>query len=75
MDYCAYVVLACQKSLLEGKIPDEDLAAFRITIARSLLKSKKHSKQRIINFLHFLKNIIFVNSEQLNQTLDSYIKN
>lgn len=57
---CAFVALACQKSLLEGKVPDEELGEDRSTIARALIETGKYDKDRIIGFLVFLKNFISV---------------
>ncbi len=32
------IVLACQKALLEGKVPEKELGRERLTIAKALLK-------------------------------------
>jgi len=58
----AYIVVACQKALLEGKVPEVELAEDRSTIVRALLSSKKYDKERIMHFLFFLKSFIFGNS-------------
>ncbi|WP_140937590.1 RpnC/YadD family protein [Sphingobacterium lumbrici] len=68
-----YIVLACQKALLEGKVAEEELSEHRSTIARALLGSKKYDKDRIISFLGFLKNFIFIEDKQINRIFDSYI--
>ena len=62
----AYIILACQKALLEGKVPEEELAAHRSTISRALISSGKYDNERIRNFLAFLINIIHINNEQIN---------
>jgi len=64
---CAFVALACQKSLLEGKVPEEELGEDRSTIARALIKTGKYDKDRIIRFLVFLKNFIFIDNEEINR--------
>ena len=69
----ALVVLACQQALNEGKLWEEELALHRLTIARSLLKNGKYGKDRILRFLYFLKNFIFIQNDNLNQVFDDYI--
>jgi hypothetical protein len=69
----AYIVVACQKALLEGKVAEEELAADRSTIVRALLASKKYDKERIMHFLFFLKSFIFIQDETINNNFDSYI--
>ncbi|GGH20676.1 hypothetical protein FAZ19_09630 [Sphingobacterium alkalisoli] len=68
-----YIVLACQKALLEGRVAEEELAEHRSTIARALIGSKKYDKDRIISFLGFLKNFLFIEDKQINRIFDSYI--
>jgi hypothetical protein len=69
----AYIVLTCQKALLEGKVAEEELAADRSTIARSLIDTGKYDKGRIISFLIFLKSIIFIGSKEKDKEFDSFI--
>jgi len=56
----AFIVVACQKALLEGKIPDEELGEDRLTIAKTLI-AHHYEKDRITNFLIFLKNFLYIN--------------
>jgi hypothetical protein len=69
----ALIVLACQKSLLEGKIPDEELNKERLKIVKALL-DRGYEKQRIISFLIFLKNFIFIDNEEINRNFDQQIE-
>lgn len=68
----ALIVLACQKALLEGKIPEEELGKDRLTIARTLI-THKYDKGRITNFLIFLKNFLYINDEEINRIFDEEI--
>ena len=70
---CAFVVLACQKSLLEGKVPEEELGEDRSTIARALIETGRYGKDRIVSFLVFLKNFIFIDNEEINRKFDELI--
>lgn len=56
----ALIVLACQKALLEGKVADTELAIDRIRIAKALLRHN-YDHDRIISFLVFLKNFLYIN--------------
>ncbi len=69
----ALVVAACQKSLLEGKIPEEELGESRLTIARALLLHGGYDNDRIISFLVFLKNYLFVADHKINRNFDNII--
>ena len=69
----AYIVLACQKALQENKIPEEELAEQRSTIARALIETGKYSKERIMSFLVFLKSFLFIRDKDLNSNFDQYI--
>jgi hypothetical protein len=69
----ALIVLACQKALLEGKIPDEELGKERLTIARALVR-QNYNRDRIISFMVFLKNFIFINNENINRIFDQQIE-
>lgn len=55
----ALIVVTCQKALLEGKAPEEELGEDRSTIARALLSHGRYDNGRIISFLVFLKNFIY----------------
>lgn len=68
----ALVVVACQKALLEGKIPDEELGKDRLTIAKTLIRHK-YDKDRITNFLVFLKNFLYINNSEINRKFDQEI--
>ncbi len=69
----ALVVAASQKSLLEGKIPEEELGEDRLTIAKALLAHGGYDSDRIISFLVFLKNYLFVGSQEINRNFDNII--
>ncbi|WP_293943039.1 MULTISPECIES: hypothetical protein [unclassified Sphingobacterium] len=69
----AYIVLACQKSLQEDKLPEEELAEQRSTIARALIHTNKYSKDRIMSFLIFLKSFLFIRDKEINSKFDQYI--
>ncbi|MFA4868970.1 MAG: hypothetical protein WC623_12260 [Pedobacter sp.] len=68
----ALIALACQKALLEKKIPDEELGEERLKIARLLL-SQNYEPDRIISFMIFLKNFIFINNKDINNNFDQQI--
>ncbi|MBL1411603.1 hypothetical protein JKG61_22820, partial [Sphingobacterium sp. C459-1T] len=61
------------KALQENKIPEEELAAQRSTIARALIETNKYSKDRIMSFLVFLKSFLFIRDKDLNSNFDQYI--
>ncbi|MDM8176070.1 hypothetical protein FKG96_18345 [Olivibacter sp. LS-1] len=67
------VVLACQKSLLEGKIPDEVLGNERLVIAKALI-AHKYDRDRILSFLVFLKNFIYIENERINRIFDTEVE-
>lgn len=62
----ALIVLACQKALLEGKVPEKELGEDRLTIAKVLLE-QKYNKDRITKFLVFLKNFLYINDPEINR--------
>lgn len=68
----AFLVVACQKALLEGKIPDEELGENRLTIAKTLLRHD-YDHDRIKNFLIFLKNFLYINDAEINRIFDEQI--
>ena len=69
----ALVVAASQKSLLEGKIPEEELGEDRLTIAKALLAHGDYDNERIISFLVFLKNYLFVGNQEINSNFENII--
>jgi len=69
----AYIVLACQKSLQEDKLPAEELAEERSTIARTLIQTNRYGKDRIMSFLVFLKSFLFIRDKEINSKFDQYI--
>ncbi|MEN5380334.1 hypothetical protein [Sphingobacterium kitahiroshimense] len=69
----AYIVLACQKALDEDKVPEQELAEQRSTIARRLIETNKYSKDRIMSFLVFLKSFLFIRDKEINSNFDQYI--
>jgi predicted transposase/invertase (TIGR01784 family) len=68
----ALIALACQKTLLEGKIPDKELGDERLTLAKVLL-SHSFDHARIVSFILFIKNFIFIDSEEINRNFDQQI--
>ncbi|MBD1433533.1 hypothetical protein H8B06_11895 [Sphingobacterium sp. DN00404] len=68
----AFIVLACQKALLEGKVPDEELGEDRLSIAKTLI-GHNYDKDRITNFLIFLKNFLYINNPKINSKFDQEI--
>jgi len=56
----ALIVLAAQKILLQGKIPEEELGQERLTIARALIQSDKYPLEQVRRFLFFLKTFIHI---------------
>lgn len=56
----AFLVVACQKALFEGKVAEEELGEDRLTIAKTLLQHK-YDHDRILKFLVFLKNFLYIN--------------
>jgi predicted transposase YdaD len=69
----ALIVLAAQKSLLLGKIPEEELGEQRLTIARALIASKKYDSEQIRRFIYFLKTYIYVGNPEINSKFDTTI--
>lgn len=69
----AYIVLACQKALDEDKIPEQEIAEQRSTIARRLIETNKYSKDLIMSFLVFLKSFLFIRDKEINSNFDQYI--
>lgn len=69
----ALIVLACQKALLEGKIPDEALSNERLNIVKALL-SRGYDHERIINFVVFIKNFLYVGDSNINRNFDRQIE-
>ncbi len=69
----ALVVLACQKALSEGKIPDAELGEDRLSIARALLRHH-YDHDRIISFLVFLKNFLYIDNQEINRKFDQIVE-
>ena len=70
----ALIVLAAQKALLQGKVPEEELATHRFTVAKALIQSKKFSHKKIEKLLFFLKNFIYIGNEEINRKFDTQIE-
>jgi hypothetical protein len=70
----ALIVLAAQKALLQGKVPEEELAGHRLTVARALIQSNKFSHKRIEKLLFFLKNFLYIGNEEINRKFDKQIE-
>jgi hypothetical protein len=69
----ALIVLAAQKTLLLGKIPEQELGEQRLTIARTLIKSNRYDNERIKHFLFFLKRFIYIENNEINNNFDKQI--
>ena len=69
----ALIVLSAQKALLQGKVAEEELAVHRLTIARALIQSKKFSHKKIAKLLFFLKNFLYIKSEEINRNFDEQV--
>lgn len=67
------IVLACQKSLLEGKLPEKELGDERMTIAKALLNCG-YGHDRIKNLIVFLKNFIYIEDEEINRIFDEEVQ-
>lgn len=68
----ALIVLACQKSLDEGRVSDSELGENRLLIARALL-GHEIDHDRIMGLLVFIKNFLFVDNEGINCKFDEEI--
>jgi predicted transposase/invertase (TIGR01784 family) len=66
----AFIILAAQKVLLTGKIPEQELGMQRLTVARALIASKKYNNEQIRRFLFFLKTFIHIDNEEINRIFD-----
>lgn len=66
----ALVILACQKAHSEGKVPDEELGEGRLTIAKALLQHN-YPHDKILSFLGFLKNILYIDNQEINRKFDT----
>jgi hypothetical protein len=62
----ALIALACQKALLEGKIPEEELNNQRLEIVKALLK-QNYDPDRVRSFILFIKNFIFIKDQDINR--------
>jgi hypothetical protein len=69
----ALIVLAAQKAVLADKVPKEELANQRLTIAKALIKSKRYDNEKIKRFLYFLKTFIYIDNEEINVNFDKQI--
>ena len=69
----ALVILACQKALTEGKVPDEELGEGRLTIAKALLKHR-YPHDKILSFLAFLKNFLYIDNHEINCKFDIVVE-
>ncbi len=69
----ALIVLSCQTALLEGHISDKELGNKRLSIAKALL-SQDYSHDRIISFMGFLKNFVFIDNKYINSKFDQQIE-
>jgi len=68
------IVLAAQKALLRGRIPEEELGEQRLTVARALIHGQKYSHEQIMHLLYFLKNFIYIENPEINRNFDREIE-
>ena len=66
----ALIVLAAQKALLQGKVPEDELGKHRLTIAKALIQSKKFSHKKIQELMLFLKSFIYIGNKEINSKFD-----
>ena len=69
----ALIVLAAQKALLMGKIPEQELGEQRLTIAKALILSKQYDSEQIKRFLFFLKTFVYIENPEINIIFDKEI--
>lgn len=69
----ALVVMAAQKAFLENKVPEEVLGKERTIIVRAMLACKKYDPVRIVGFMNFLKNFIYVKDPEINRKFDTEV--
>ena len=69
----AFIVLAAQKALLQGKVPEEELVKHRLTVAKALIQSKKLSHKKIQELLLFLKSFLYIGNQEINRKFDESI--
>jgi hypothetical protein len=69
----AFIVLAAQKALLMGKIPEEELGEQRLTIARALIQTEQYDNEQIKRFLYFLKTFVHIENSEINSKFDKEI--
>jgi hypothetical protein len=69
----ALIVLAAQKALLQGKVPEEELGKHRLTVAKALIQSKKFNHKKIQELMLFLKSFIYVGNREINIKFDEQI--
>jgi predicted transposase/invertase (TIGR01784 family) len=67
------IVLAAQKALVADKIPQQELAEHRLTIAKALIESKRYDNEQIRRFLFFLKTFIYIDNSEINSNFDKQI--
>ena len=69
----ALVILAAQKVLFAGKLPEKELGLQRLTIAKKLIESKLYDHVQIQKFLAFLVNFIHINDDEINSNFEREI--
>lgn len=66
----ALIILAARQALLQNKVPEEEFANSRFTIARALIQSKKLNHSKIAKLLFFLKNFLYIGNDEINRKFD-----
>jgi len=69
----AIVVLAAQKALLSGKIPEKELLEQKLLIAKLLLSKKELTHQKVKSILSFLRDYIAFDDKETNCIFDKQI--
>ena len=68
------LILAAQKASLRGKIPEQELSGQRLILAKELINKGVYDHDKIIKFLTFLKNYIFIENKEINSQFNKQIE-
>jgi predicted transposase YdaD len=70
----ALVVLAAKKALLAGKIPEQELMAQKLLVAKILLSKSRCSRKKIRSILTFLMNYVLFEEKETNVIFERELK-
>jgi predicted transposase YdaD len=68
------VIVAAQKASMRGKVPEQELSGQRLILAKELINKGIYDHEKIIKFLTFLKNYIFIENKEINIQFDKQIE-